>query len=560
MKKQTKLLLILAIWVLLLSWLVRVFPHLGEPGMIGGYGVYHDWPRYSIVTTGTSQDISNAKTAIPNKLYGIQDLMTYLLASYTLISGETGVQSGLDLLLRLPNFTYFLPSLLAVSFYNRITSVRYTPDRILLFMMGLFISFPFIGYTTTSINKAGYGLCVLSLVIYVMFRISHSGLENRWLVIFVLVTGFMVSIYHTQGHVAIFLIPGYYALKFALYKVWGGTRFNDAQFHSRVSLSMFLLSSTILITVSMYYSGLVQELALNLVGIVSPTPNGNNAIVSAKTSRFITALSNLSDFSMIAETTSRVSKIALRFMYVLLIAFFFKIVSDRRGEKVRNEEAFLAILLLLFPIVFVMFFSYGGISIAIARTAATGSAVILFLVAYVVSRVEYTRKATIQMAMGAMVVLAIATQAGMIGEPQTYTEQEAAAIQFTGEKVPPSKIVFSEPAIGSPLLYYGHRGVVYIRLVYDEGWENRLRNVYFSNESNHVESAIIESIEVQQREKIGAEEKYKHYLLTTERLAERGISLETLSYPERPSQNFTNTFDRGYNRIYDSGDGILYRS
>lgn len=556
MKKQTKLLLVVAIWVLLLSWLVRVFPYLGEPGMIGGYGVYHDWPRYSIVTTGTSQDVSNAKTAIPNKLYGVQDLMTYLLASYTLISGETALRSGLNLLLRLPNFAYFLPSLLAVSFYNRITSVRYTSDRILLFMLGLFISFPFIGYTTTSINKAGYGLCVLSLVIYVMFRISQSGPEKRWLVIFVLITGFMVSIYHTQGLVAIYLIPGYYVLKFTLYKIWGSTLFEDAQYHSRVPLSMFLLSSTILIAVSLYYSGLVQELVLNLVGIVLPTPNDNSMIVSAKTSRFLTALS---DFSTIAETTSRVSKVALRFMYVLLIASFFKMLLDRWGKKIRAEEAFLAILLSLFPIVLVMFFSYGGISIGVQRTAATGSAVILLVVAYIVSRVDYSRKGAIQLAMGAMLVLAIATQGGMIGEPQRYTEQEVAAIQFTGEKVPTSQIVFSEPDMGSPLLYYGHRGVVYTRLVY-EGWENRLRNVYFRNESNQVESAIIESIEVQQRKSIGTKEKKKHYLLTTERLAERGISLETLSYPERPSQNFTNTFDRGYNRIYDSGDGILYRS
>lgn len=557
MKRSAKVFLVLFFWGVLLSWYLRVFPFLDGPGMTGGFGTLHDWPRFHLVKTGTRSNIPSGMTETSAKMNTPMDLTTYVLAMYTLISGNIKLSSGLKMLQTLPNLLYFIPAVLGVGFYRRINNGSGSNfDKILLFVLGLFISPVFVSYTNTTINQAGYGICIYAITIYLIFRFLKLGVSARWVVIFTIFSGIMVSIYHTYGLLVIFITPGYYILEFTT------LRFTSIQNHLHEynnpfhSLKLLFITVTVMITIGLYYSTVVSEIVWNLVDMFVFVSESSRAYTAAKESIFYSAL----DINLSLVFARRLSKFLIRLVYLMSILYFFYKILRNRFRFERSEELFLFLLLSLYPIVFLMFFSYGGIGVGIQRTAAAGSPVIIFVISYILYDAGgRKRKQILQSVIVIVIFLTVIAQLPALQGPQPYSKGEKAAIQFTGQSVETSQMIFSDPRVGGGLLYYEHRGLVHIRVIRAD-WEQRLRKVYFADHPQTVRQAIIKTINYHTITTVSQTRIEEHYILTSKRMSETGISLESLTYREKPDGDFYTTFDSGYNRVYHSGDGMLYSS
>lgn len=542
------MILILSIWAILLSWYARVLPFIGQSGMTSGYGVIHDWPRFHLVNTGFSNNVPDGLTLVSDRIYRPKDIMTFLLATISLVTGTTKLIPGLKLLQTLPNLAYFLPAFLGVSFYNRNNEQMNSTDTMFIFLSGLFLSFTFIAYTTTSINKAGYGICLLSLCLYLMYRISKIGIEQRWLIILLLLFGVMTSVYHTQSLVAIYIIPGFYFIEYMFQRFASS---GNIRYNSQSSLYLLLSSLVIMIPVGMYHSGTIQEIVLNIVNIFFSSTGGQDIITSEKTSVIKSGL-------FYGIPASSVSKIILRSVYAILIIYLLIKLFRKYQNHYGEEERFLSILLFLYPGVLFMFYSYGGLFIGFKRTIATGSAVSIFIISYLVSEENHlTRRHILKAGLVLIVISTLVAQAATIEGEESHTEQELAAIQFTGEQVQNSKIIFTESTIGTPLLYYNQRGIVYTRPLHS-GWENRMQEIYLQSNPQDSEKAILESIDRQRLQYPSIQPIDDYYVFTTKRLSKRGINLLSFTYAKKPPRQFYNNFDSNYNRVYHSGDGLLY--
>ncbi|UIP00995.1 hypothetical protein Hbl1158_06460 [Halobaculum sp. CBA1158] len=554
MKRSSKFLLVIFFWGVFLSWYLRVFPVIEEPGITGGFGAIHDWPRFHLVRTGTRSNIPSGLTETSAKMDMPIDLTTYFLAMYTIISGNIKLSSGLTMLKSLPNLLYFIPAFLGVSFYKRINAGSNSKYEIgLLFVLGLFISPVFISYTDMSINQAGYGICIYSILLYIIYSILEQGSSPRWVGLFSIFSGIMAAIYHTYGLISIFIVPSYYILEHSSFRFALTQNKFCVNNSSRKSMLLFI-SVTAMTTVGLYYSTVVPEIGWNLTQMFLVASESAQSYKSAQVGVFRSVLvANLS-----LEFASRISKFFIYIIYSIFIMYFLRILFNKSFQFNKSSGVFLLLLLTLYPIVFVMFFSYGGIGVAVQRTAAAGSPVIIFIVGYILSeKVSLERKRIIQSVIAFIIILAIVTQLPMLQEPPQYTEEEKVGIQFTGEYVETSQMVFSDSRLGGSLLYYNHRGIVYVRVIRAD-WEQRLRNIYFAENPQQTRKAIIKTIKYHSKSEVDKKSIRDHYILISKRMTETGIRIETHSYRKKPTDKYHTTFDSRYNRIYHSGDGLIY--
>ncbi|NLV12634.1 hypothetical protein [Haloarcula argentinensis] len=541
------------ICLLVLSWYVRVFPNLDDPGLVGGYGATHDWSRFHIVSTGTTDEIPNAITEVSKRMSIRTDLATYLLAVLTLISGETELTSSIRFLQLLPNLTFMYLSLIGTLTYKRISRKKDNfsdIDAISVFALGLFVSGLFINYTENAMRFSGYGICIFSLLVYIMFRIQVFGKDSRIILIFSIFVGMSSVFYHTQALLALLIVPSYYLLTFT---------YNEA-ISKKGSLNgnhlkLFILSGTIMIGIGIYYSHTVNDLLFGFVRIFADSPERTESFKNAQTGVLRAAL-RLD--RPLTEIISAGSKALLRLAYVGVIGYF--LISTYIRDKFDKTEKFVLTMLLLYPIVLIMFYSYGGLGIGIRRTAISGTPIIIMVAALLLANAkERRKKIAFRLIIGALIILSVGTQISHVGEPQSHTNSEVNAVQFAGENVATNEFIYTEPTLGSALTYYSHRGVTFVRPIRLD-WENRLRHIYFSSDHQKNRQAIESTVRVQTTSSVSESDYSDHYLLTTKRLQNRGISLESLTYYERPPPKFYSSFDRGYNRVYHSGNGLLYKS
>ncbi|QLC35107.1 hypothetical protein EFA46_012690 (plasmid) [Halarchaeum sp. CBA1220] len=550
-RAPVKIVIIALVWAILLSWFIRVYPSMGNPGLVGGYGATHDWGRFHIATTGTIQQIPDPITSVSSRMIVRPDISAILLAIISVISGKTGLGPGLRLLLSIPNLSYFLLALIGVSVHRRMNRNSGLYSIVLIFIYGLFISGIFIDFTKHSLLYAGYGLCFYSLVLYIMYRINLSGFDRRWILLLFACSSVVMMVYHTIALLALFIIPSFYIIEYITSIVRPALQRRK---HESIYIRILAISF-IVVSVGLYYSGIISELVIKLTWFFVNSSQKAESLSAAKTSVFYASLS----FGQNPlQAVSSISKVMLRAGYVLVIIYFMYLIVGRD----RNQNTvFIIMILSLYPVVFIMYYSYGGIGVGVRRTAAAGTPVLMFIIPYILTKIRGIRlKRAMYIFIGALVVLSVATQAPIIHDTQRFTNDEVAAVGFTGENVPDDQLIFTEPEVGNGLVYYNQLGIAIVRPVY-QGWTGDVRNIYFNKSYVESERTIQKTIRSQIVDSSYESERYlsSSYIFTTKRLSERGVNLESLTYPETPPKDFYNSFDQGYNRVYHSGNGLLYK-
>ena len=554
--RELRIISLLFIWGFLLAWYLRVAPSLGDPGMIGGYGVHRDWARQNILKTGRLFKSVEGHTEASAHMSYETDLSATFLAILSMIVGEVQLQERLKFLLTFPNFFFFLPGIVGIAFYNTIPEKGSLSDIATLTWLGLLVSPVFMNYTRLSINPNGYAIGIYAILLYLSYRISRDASQKRLLAVFTLLVPIMVSLKHTQGLLATLIIPGYFFLDHLEKRLWRPSESRINKGTASHSLIIMLAAGSIMYVVGTHYSTVVNEIVWNVTGMFLIPDSAENIFYAAQSSEFRSSL----QFGFDLESLSKISKIIVRVLYVALLLKFVHNLLKLRFRWKSHHERFISLLLLLYPLVLFMFYSYGGIGVGVQRTAAAGAPVIILVCACVLKTSNgkhSNRSVFVVLAIIGVIMFTITAQAPqLVDEERRYTNAEIGAIEFAGENIDQSQNIFSTPKMGTPLLYYNHQRLVYVRVVH-EGWEERLREIYFGDESKGVRKEIAETIRIQTLSE--NKNPNEHYIIASKKIATKGIPLNSLIY-KSPENDFNEKYDKGYNRVYDSGDGLIYKT
>jgi len=304
----------------------------------------------------------------------------------------------------------------------------------------------------------------------------------------------------------------------------------------------------------MFYSGLIKELTTKLAWLFILTPEKTETLSAAKGSVLVSSLT----LSGIIDNISKISKFLLRFIYIIIISsFIYRII---KLNTIDESDLFLSALIIFYPLVFFMYYSYGGFGVGVRRTAAAGTPLIAMLLPYLLVKIgSVKRQKVLRGLMVCIILLSIGTQLPLLVQNDQYTAAEVASVEFAGEKVPQDELIFTEPTIGNSLIYYNQKGISFVRVVY-RGWEQKLLRIYFEPNSSETRSGVQSVLRNQLREtsNVGNNDGGTHYVFTTKKLHKQGISLETIKYNRNPGPEFYRSFDKNYNRVYNSGDELLY--
>jgi len=568
-RQRLKLSATILIFTFLLAWWLRVIPGLLEAPLQRNYTAFQDWTRVNLIQTGHlgKPDGLTARTQWAGG--GNYKFNNYTTAILNIVSGTTGVQPGIQYLRLIP-IGLTVPAF-ACAFYQRAShqlgrlttlSGYVTVCVFSLFPTGAFIS------RTASIF--GQHLVVITLGLVLLLAIGRYSRRGVALLLLLLFVSF--NLHHTTAMVTMALVGGYFVIETAL------TARHDPK-TARLYLSLGLTTGILFFLVGTTLNGRFSELIGYPVQLIDLSggseasatngTGGGGSTTSFREMSVETFRESLAvDLGNLKRIARILSKIVFRGGHALLIgAFIFGTYKQwkRSRQQLRLSltptERVLATILPLFVLIFAVFFSYQGIAGGIIRTQNSGVIFSIPILAVIVVRNRWPRRTV---ALVALIVLASMTGAVTSFQYSTtgLTDGEADGIEFVGKQVPEDRLVFSDQRVNTPLVYYGHRGLVMVELSHPN-WQTELETIFYGDNVTAADEAINRTIQRSLVKRTDAGRKVYDsrnrpaYLLISMRSSEFGISISSFIL-DKPDRIALTKFGRTRHRIYDNGVTHVY--
>lgn len=546
---------IVSVWTMTLAWHSRFYRTRAGSPIPSTWGVNIDWTRFHVVKTGYIGSISSPFTTI-SSFAGAQnyDLGSLLMASLNIVTGTTSLVEGLTFL-NVASFCGLL--LLPVVFLYWLSDVEDSPPTLwVVWLTLLFTLFP----TAVTILKTTEGwytepvaTVILLMIVAFIPRMKHSP---RLFVVVGILTFLIMNLYHTWVFLYLIIVGMIYGAGTAIPIVASVT----SRDLPTVSLDWRQLMFFILlfIFVGSYINALFSEFTINFFSIFA---NEYDKFYAASGSPLIETRASdvLTDLNLrrIAKLINILSILGLVALYATPRAFtLFKTSNPSFWNDPRDRVLFSS--LFAFPLIIVVFYSMGGLAIAVGRTRYIG----VYFGIFCAIRLLHSRRATVRRTAALLIAVAISTaviSAALSGLAQPWhTNEEQAAIQMTESVVSDSSYVFSDSSLGPPLEYYEFRGIAIVQVTHKR-WEQRMRDIYYRKGPSQAIRAIQATIQASIiREDAPNTDSF--YVFMSRDPQRNGVSM--LSFVTKPTGiDPRQKFDRSTEtaKIYSTGKVTLFR-
>lgn len=540
---KRRLALTLAIWVFLIGYFLRTLRDSAFTGsqLRGGYGANVDMTRQLIVENGRAASSGEALTLLSqwgnSQFY---DIGSKLLAIINIVTGTESAESGLALLQQAPLIGALIIPLLLVAGTRRagITDPVASVGIFAFAALPTYQGFRSVGhgYHTASIAVA---YIVLFLITLIIVR------DNRKQLIILLITVSAASMaYHTHAMVFLVLMGVFFI----------GNIFLPGRYSSRTINSELLFSVLVLYTIiGVYINNRISELLGKGIGLFLPSDPGYETVFS---SQLQNAANNVFHPRVLSTVLALAGAFFLTGWYVL---DRFKIGMEGAWESAVDTPVDRVVLLgiLSAPFVISAFYLWNGLGPAIQRT---GSDLIWFailatgaLLARVPSRYYWVIGT-------AILIIFASTSVAIVAQPYhgegEVTVHEAESVNFAEGYIPQSSPIFSDGRLGMAMLYADQRAILAIHIGYDQDFEKKLEEVYYSGTAQQG----LESIDQVRGRQAISQTSGDTYLVFSEEMERRGISL-FVAYAEPPEEEFPDKYSKTplTQRVYSNGKVTVFK-
>lgn len=538
-------------WLVTIAWWLRHYSTWSGSPIPFSYGANMDWTRHTIVQSGRAHDFEAFTLIASYSGRQNDDLASYLYSIINIISGETQLVEALELLniIFLSGMILFPLIMIAWWWTYLDGSIKKTSGG--LFLVVVFSLYP----APTIIEKTSHGYFpetyATAILLFMFLLLAIAQRSKRILAVFLGLTFIATNIYHTWVFLTL-IVLGISIFVSYLLEQWTFDK-PKSTFSLWILImffAVFFLSGTVL---NNTFSEFVGTLWSSIAII-----DQNLQIYAASGSPLITSQDPMQIRSL---NTRQILKLT-NYMAGLGIILIFGVTRLReviyRRSTISRHDRVLFAGLFSFPLIILVFYSIGGVSAAYTRTQYIGVYFIIFAAAILIqSNKQNIRRATAVL----MIICILSAGVGttMVGTlDPLHTDQQAATIEWSGDKIPNNEYVFSETKMGTPLMHYQQKGIALVRATYP-GWEDRLRAIYYDDDPEAAREAIRENIELSKFE--NAPDVDDYYIIIPEYVTEEGVGM--MAYNTIPTgRSPTETFDKSQhlNRVYDSNSSTIYRS
>lgn len=479
-KTKTRVIAILAVWLLGIGWHLRWLRNWGGSPLPRGYSVNIDATRYFILEHG---HVTRPETYTTLSGYvGAQnyDIAAIFMASMNIVTGKVELMESIHLL-QLTQFTglvlfpaAFLYWFQVVKEYDH-TSNR-TSGIVLTLALVLFPSASLIAHSSKVWHTKSIAMAIMVFTVASLPKIRRS---RRFRLLFVVFVVTMINLYHTWVQLFLLLVGGALVGQAVLARAIDGRSFQ----HYIVST---LLLCVVFFTIGWYLNSRFYELVYQL-SLAFRTEHTFLAATLADST--LSGSRGSSGFSVMHG-----ARLANYGLSLVVVGFFSALIGYRyvRSRSLPgSHRTFIFVSLALFPAVFGLYFTMGGFERAVGRTQVIGSFYLIF--AGVILLRDHNRR--VRLASSVVVVLIVVSAVvgavpGLASPPHTYQEEKA--IEYVGTNAPRQQYIFSTTSLGTPLQYYGHPGIVAVTGTYPD-WEKAIQTIYYENDS---EASLVSMREV----------------------------------------------------------------
>lgn len=546
---------IVSVWTMTLAWHLRFYRTRAGSPIPSTWGVNIDWTRFHVVKTGYIGSISSPFTKI-SSFAGAQnyDLGSLLMASLNIVTGTTSLVGGLTFLNAVSFCGLFL---LPVVFIYWLSDVEYSPPTMwVVWLTLLFALFP-AAVTILKTTEGWYTEPVATVIILMIVafipRLKHS---HRLFAVVGVLTFLMMNLYHTWVFLFLIIVGMIYGA--------GTVIPNVASVTSRdlptgpLNWRQLVIISLLFIFVGSYINTHFSELAINFFSIFA---NEYDKFYSAAGSPLIETsasdvLTNL-NLRQVAKLFNILAILGLVALYAAPRIFTaLKASNPSFWDDPRDRVLFSS--LFAFPLIVAVFYSMGGLAMAVGRTRYIGVYFGIFCAIILL----HSRRAAVRRTAALLIAVAVTTaviSAALSGLFQPWhTDEEQAAILMTGSVVSDSSYVFSDASLGPPLEYYEIRGIAILQVTHKR-WEQRIRDIYYRQSPTQALRAIQATIQ-DSRVRGDAPRPDSFYVFMSRNPQRHGVPL--LSFVTKPTgvdprQKFNHNPKTV--KIYSTGEVTLFR-
>lgn len=540
---------IVIIWILLMAWWSRYYQTYVNSPIPGGWGVNIDWTRHAIAQEGRIISETDASSVLSS----YRGSQSYDWAAITLGITSVIIGGSLDGTLRTLNaipvvgFVIF-PSLVFLLYRRFIGDIELlSSSGVLMLSLSLFPSVRIVFKTALGWYPEPYSTALVLLTLLMVPRAQHSW---KHYLVFIILTIVTLNTYHTW--VFFFLLISVTVMIFEFFF----RRTTEHQGRPLLGLLAAVWLSVLFYLTGTTVSGRFDELINTISSVI--LLRGLNEFFAAASSELIGASASQALENVGIRRVLSITNYSATFSVVALYGFIriYRIVRGDGSPLEDASERLILFSLLAFPVIVALFYAMGGLGTAVGRTQYIGIYFAMFCVIALLAKEHGTLRT---ITMGLAVIMVITTVGGVALHKSTYTaphtQQEAAAIEFTGQEVPNPDPIFSDTRLGMPLLYYQQDAVISIQVTH-EGWEERAEAIFYGESNLTTEEALSTSVKMGVFAK---DDSDRVFVLLSERMAESGPSL--LSYQLPPAPSVIERFEQNaeFNKVYANGDSILMR-
>jgi len=552
---RKRLLFLLSIWTTTIAWYIHFYPTWSGSPIPGGFGVNIDWTRYNIVQTGYIGDGRRPWTQISGYM-GSQnyDFGSILMAEVNIIAGTHNLVESLSLLNAIQITGLILIPIVFLYWYYSTNTADLKSHEIYLVLLVSF--FP----TITTITKSSTGwyteLFATSILLFIFALLPKSRQSKRLLGCVLILIFLMTNLYRTWIFLFLFIFGTVFTIGLLI------SNFSDYRTKKGLPITTgtFLLASLIFFLSGTILKNTLPELIGNVFGFfinTGPTRSLSTGTEAARSELVVaSSTSELLQLNL-RRTFKLINGIAAALIILLYGVTRFRSMLRRENPLRGDHELILFSSLFAFPIIILVFYSYGGVGAAVTRTRYIGIYFVIFALALLFRSEGSGIRKLISVLAVLMVITAILSVA-FSGYSAPHTVEEQHAITYTGSYLNDSSYVFSSGSMGPPLGYYNIRGIAIVRPKHTN-WKSRIISIYYQSNPSHAIGAIRSTINDSQISK-DAPPPDEFYFVLTNRPKYQGVPLLTKrTKPTRqdPRDKF-NSANR-VSKIYASGNSTLFK-
>lgn len=534
LKKQNKIFLV--ILLILIGWILLIFPLLDDNLLPGGYSASQWATTRHIIETGSfhNSNLSNPLTRWASEIGNHANLIEGIFTAMScLVTGQNSMMESLELKYFFPFFHLLILPLILLSWYKREQENNKYISSSMIILIFFIAFFP----TESPGYSVHYVSMTISLILIYIIPIVITKKSRKHFFLFIFLYLIHTSFaYHTVNfYLFIFLIS--ISLLFGyLY---------------RKKISSNRIINLILLIIVIYFIGSLSQPML----FETPVRLLWTSLMGIESHQYISqvAMSMYNPEPYSYMTLRRMISILEIFTKIGIISAFLYIFF----KKIKNKDCgispqFTVIVACIFSFLLIApaMYLWGGILAVIGRTEQYGSYIAIIAAILIIAN----KKPRIKKIVCVLLAISILSSAYLYyynnyGKDGEISQFDYQSVYFCSENVNKDTYIFTDYSKGPALGLFGHRAFIGV------GGGNQsvnfindfLFSIYYSTDLNYTiaENNIYSIIP-----------SYKYLLLFNTR---GDISLPSQPY-KSPSHGFNKKFDvaNNFNKIYSSKINIIY--